>query len=185
MTCIVGFIEENNNKVWMGADSAGVGDYDYSIRKDKKIFIRNNMLIGFTSSFRMGQLLHWQLQIPKHVEGLTIEEYMNTAFIEAVRKCFKDYGYSTINNNRETAGTFLVGYKGHLFKIYNDFQVEENIDLINACGCGEMLAVGAGFAYLALNKKKDPNPKKIIKLMLQTSVKANIAVKPPFHILSI
>jgi 20S proteasome alpha/beta subunit len=56
MTCIVGIIDKET--IYLGGDSAGTAGYGQSIRKDKKVFIKDNkFIIGFTSSFRMGQLL--------------------------------------------------------------------------------------------------------------------------------
>jgi ATP-dependent protease HslVU (ClpYQ) peptidase subunit len=64
MTCIVGMVE--NGKVYIGGDSAGVSGFDYHIREDQKVFQNGDMIFGFTSSFRMGQLLQYSLKIPDH-----------------------------------------------------------------------------------------------------------------------
>jgi hypothetical protein len=55
MTCIVGIVE--NGKVYMGGDAAGVNGYSVRVRKDPKLFKVGEFLFGYTSSFRMGQLL--------------------------------------------------------------------------------------------------------------------------------
>lgn len=60
MTCIIGYIDRKNNKTYIGADSCASAGCDKIIRKDKKVFkseYNPNFLIGFTSSYRMGQLL--------------------------------------------------------------------------------------------------------------------------------
>jgi len=57
MTCIVGLIDKESKKIYMGGDSAGVANYSLSVRKDPKVFKRYGFIFGFTSSFRMGQLL--------------------------------------------------------------------------------------------------------------------------------
>lgn len=48
----------------MGADSAGVGGLNISIRGDQKIFHNNEYLIGCTSSFRMTQILRYRFVAP-------------------------------------------------------------------------------------------------------------------------
>lgn len=63
MTCIVGLVDQGN--VWIGGDSAGVGGYDLMLRADQKVFRNGDFLMGFTSSFRMGQLLRYKLSPPK------------------------------------------------------------------------------------------------------------------------
>jgi hypothetical protein len=117
MTCIVGIVE--NGKVYIGADSASVDADSYEVRKTKlpKVFKRGNFLIGYTTSFRMGQLLQHSLYVREQNLDEEDIEYMVLGFIEAVRKLFKDAGYSLIKENQESGGNFLVGYKGHLYHI--------------------------------------------------------------------
>ncbi len=96
MTCIVGFTK--NNKVYIGGDSAGVSGLNISIRKDPKVFKRGKFLIGYTSSFRMGQLLRFNLNVRDQDESQSDYEYMCTDFIDSVRKCLKDGGYLNIES---------------------------------------------------------------------------------------
>ena len=92
ITCIVRL--EFDGKVWIGADSAGVAGYSLVIRADEKVFIKNDFIFGFTDSFRMGQLLRYRFEPPKHHPDDDLMEFMSTDFIDAVRKCFKDYGFA-------------------------------------------------------------------------------------------
>ena len=62
MTCIVAIAEKN--VVYVGADSLGSNGNKIITRKDTKIFIRKPFIFGFTSSYRMGQLLRYSLVIP-------------------------------------------------------------------------------------------------------------------------
>lgn len=141
MTCIVAIVEDE--KVWMGADSAGVAGYSRTVRKDPKIFRIGDALIGFTSSFRMGQLLGYRLSLPKRHQDVSVDQYMHTVFIDAVRDTLKIGGYSANQNGREDAGVFLVGYEGRLFKVESDYQIGESCFPYQACGCGEDLALGS------------------------------------------
>ena len=175
MTCIIGLIEENT--MWMGADSAGISGYSLTIRKDPKVFRVNNMLIGFTSSFRMGQLLGLSFKPPKH-DPKTIDtyEYMVTDFIDGIRKCFKDKGYLKISDNNESGGIFLIAYNKQLFRIDSDFQVGENVENFDSCGCGSDLAIGAMYATVGMK------PKARILKALQIAEKASAGVRKPFII---
>jgi 20S proteasome alpha/beta subunit len=56
MTCIVGIVHEG--KVYLGADSAGSTNDFIATRKEPKAFKINNFGFAYTSSFRMGDLLH-------------------------------------------------------------------------------------------------------------------------------
>jgi len=155
MTCIVGIVDEKNNKVIIGGDSAASAGSGIQIRKDVKVFKNKNFVIGCTSSFRMIQLLQFSF-VPPDVVEKDIFEYMCTDFINAVRKCFKNGGFlQKYTDGDEKGGTFLVGYKNRLFKIDHDFQVAENLNGMDACGCGEEFALGALLALKNLNSSKD------------------------------
>ena len=142
MTCIVGVIDQTGNVI-MGGDSAGVdGHYNVVIRKDPKVFRVGDMLIGMTSSFRMGNLLRFHLTPPLHPDKMDTFEYMITQFIPAVRTCLKEGAYITVKDGVESGGTWLVGYRNRLFKIENDFQVAENTMTFESVGCGAPYAMG-------------------------------------------
>jgi len=147
MTCIVGIVDKKAKRVVIGGDSAGVADSNIFIRKDEKVFKNKDFIIGCTSSFRMIQLLRFSFNPPK-IER-EIFEYMCTNFIDEVRNCFKNGGYlQKFTDGDEKGGVFLVGCKDRLFKIDNDFQVAENLNGINACGCGQDFALGALYVLL-------------------------------------
>jgi hypothetical protein len=82
MTCIVSLVD--GDTVYMGGDSAAVEDGHYLTRtRNPKVFINGAYLIGYTSSFRMGQLLEFA-DLPQP-EGLDLYRFMATAFVERVR----------------------------------------------------------------------------------------------------
>jgi len=178
MTCIVGLL--NKGKVYIGGDSAGVAGLDVSIRKDPKVFRNGKMLFGYTTSFRMGQLIRFSLKIPDHPHGMDDYEYMGTKFLDAVRKCLKDGGYSEINNNTEKGGKFLVGYNKKLYEIESDFQVALPSRNYLSVGCGSSYALGT----LKVNSYID-DPEQRIKQALQTAVYFSGGVRPPFKIESL
>lgn len=179
MTCIIGFVDKQKN-VYIGGDSAGVdNNYNLNIRKDSKVFRNGGMIIGYTSSFRMGQLLRFKLEIPNQPKSMPDYEYMCTLFIDSVRKCLKDNGYTTVDNNVEEIGTFLIGYRKHLYIIYSNLQVGIVKDNYNACGCGSPYALGS----LATNI--DSHPRLIILKALQVAEKFSGGVRRPFKIIKL
>ena len=142
MTCIVGLVDDN--KIYMGADSAGVDGYSLTVRKDEKVFINGDFIMGFTSSFRMGQRFRYSFTPPTHNKEIEIYRYMVSEFAESIRKLFKDHGYATIENSSESGGTFLVGYSGRLFQIGDDFQVGEsilNFDIVVLIACTMLITL--------------------------------------------
>ena len=143
------------------------------------------MVFGFTSSFRMGNILRYSLSIPDHPERLSDDEYMNTKFIDAVRKALKDHGYTRINNNEESGGVFLVGYKECLYRIDCDFQVGVHALHYDAVGCGEDYAMGAFHSMEEINDyfdiKEGITPKQRMEVALRAAVKFSAGVQEPFN----
>lgn len=178
-TCIVGYVDKKGN-MYMGGDSAGVGDYDIRIRKDAKVFQKENMLIGYTSSFRMGQLLRFKLKIPSQEKSIADYEYMCTSFIDAIRDCLKVNGYSLIKDNQEQIGVFLVAYKSKIYKVESDLQVGMTYDNYDTCGCGEGYALGSIYT----NSKKISG-RGIIKKALECAENFSAGVRRPFIILEL
>lgn len=177
MTCIVGLVK--NGQVYMGGDSAGVSHYGITARKDTKVFRNGPFLMGFTSSFRMGQLLAYKLKVPvRKPEYEEILPFMVTTFIDAVRACLKDGGFSRSISGEETGGTFLVGYGERLFRISDDFQVGESYDDYDAVGCGDNFAIGSLFTTL----KSEMTPLARITMALEAAAHHSSGVCAPFVI---
>lgn len=179
MTCIVGLKHEG--AVWIGGDSAGVAGLSITTRKDPKVFVRDKVIFGFTTSFRMGQLLMQKMRVPKRHADTDPYEYMITDFIDAVRTCFADGGFKKTENGVEQGGHFLAGHAGRLFKVESDFQVGEAFGDYDATGCGEDIALGAMHATAALSIP----PKERIERALAAAVEHSAGVRPPFVIHSV
>lgn len=185
MTCIVGI--ESSDGVWIGGDScAGDANWRSSVTAEPKVFVRGSFLIGYTSSFRMGQLLKHSLPEPEHPEGLSDEGFMATKFINAVRKTLKDGGFAKKESEVEAGGTFLVGYKGKLYTVYSDYQVLRLRSGYTACGCGEDFATGSLYmtdnigAYFGV---KSVSAERRIALALETAEENSAGVRGPFTVL--
>ncbi|MFG2589063.1 hypothetical protein [Streptomyces sp. NPDC048438] len=146
MTVIVGLVQQG--RVHLAGDSAGASGYQLTVRRDPKVFRNGPYVMGFTDSFRMGQLLHHALQAP-HPTG-NLDRFMVTTFVDALRTCLKDGGWARKDSEQEEAGTFLVGIRDRLFTVYSDYQVGEPADGYAAVGCGGELALGALHATASL-----------------------------------
>lgn len=142
MTCIAAS-KALDGTIWMGGDSAAscAGSGRLIIRNDTKVFEKGEFLIGYTTSFRMGQLLKYQLRVGEQTVRDDLE-FMSTSFIEAVRKVLKAGGFTKVENEQEEGGAFLVGYRGTIYFVESDFQVGVNKCDYAACGSGEEFAMG-------------------------------------------
>lgn len=173
MTCIIGLIHDG--RVYMGADSMSASGWDARTTKLKKVFrLKGKFLIGYTTSFRMGQLLEHRLEVAAQ-NGEDDMAYMVTVFVEAVRSLLKDNGFSKVDNNKETGGQFLVGYNGRLYLVDSDFQVNEHADGFDACGCGQ------DYALAAMKALEDLPPRERIKRALEIVASFSNGVQGPFY----
>lgn len=174
MTCVVGLIDRDG--VYVGADSAGVSGWDLIVRADPKVFRNGEVLIGFTSSFRMGQLLRFTFEVPLHPEGISTEHYMATHFVDGVRQCLKEGGYAEKLNEREKGGAFIVAYRGELFIIESDYQVSQPADNFAAVGCGNQVAHGALHATVGMPSRNR------VELALAAAERFCAGVRAPFRV---
>ena len=172
MTAIVGLVD--NGTVYIGGDSAGASGWSLTVRADAKVFFNAGYLFGFTTSYRMGQLIRYALQPPEPARDL--ERFMATTFIDAIRACLKEGGWAKKDNDREEGGTFLVGVRGRLFAIYSDYQVaEEALDYM-AVGSGEDIALGALYATADLGL----SPRARMRIALKAAARFKTGVHEPF-----
>jgi len=173
MTCVLGLIDKGS--VYIGADSAGIAGLSISIRNDPKVFGVADFIIGFTSSFRMGQLLRWKFSPPPQTVHQDDYEYMCTTFIDSVRECFARNGFGS----EHTGGNFLVGYKSKLYNVQADYQVGIPSAPFDTAGCGADLALGALYATEGMN------PEDRVKIALSAAAAFSAGVSAPFNILKL
>lgn len=185
MTCIVGVADGEN--VWMGGDSASGGEDGWAIARvvAPKVFplwikgTNRRLLIGYTSSFRMGQILEHHLELPEEpipVPGLE-QRYVIDPLIPLIRAALKEHGYTKIQDNEETGGVFLVGLQGHVFRIDSDFHVRERVDGYEAIGCGAEFALGALWA-----RRNELGPGEAVYNALEAAEHLSGGVVSPFHV---
>lgn len=152
MTCIVGVISADG-VVHLGADSASSDGHRISATRTPKLAElvvdaadceggRARVVLGFTTSWRMGQVLQ-QSALPAIPRGMDPFEYVVRLVVPQVRAALKDAGFATVANGVETGGTWLVGLGGRLFTVQNDYAVLENAEPYAACGSGTDYALGA------------------------------------------
>ena len=176
MTLIVGYVDEFGNG-HMASDSNGV-DVTYHSKQERassKIFKNGPFLIGYTSSFRMGQILEYCFE-PPVVSDKTISNlaYMVKHFIPEVIRIFKEHNYML--DSEKSGGEFLVYYNGSLFSIFSDFQVAEGINMFNACGSGCFQAVTAFDMLNKMDAFDSSNIKKHLTDVIEVVSETNITV---------
>jgi ATP-dependent protease HslVU (ClpYQ) peptidase subunit len=176
MTCVIGLVHKG--RVYLGADSSSVQGWTRRVTMLRKIFRLGPFLVGYTTSFRMGQLLEHELRVPDPKPGQSDLGYMVANFAESARALLKDRGFSKVEANAETGGQFLVAYRGHLYSIQSDFQVGEMAGGLDAIGTGAEPALGA----MAALRSRPPASR--IRRSLEIAAEFNMGVCPPFYVRS-
>ena len=179
MTCIVGI--ESKGKVWIGGDSAGTaGNMHQRIRKDKKVFIKGEIIIGFCGSFRMGDLLKHTLEIPDTKLVKDVDAFMVNQFVDVLRNCFEKENKKITSENDKIYPSILVGMRGRLYNIEGDYQCGRPEDGFDSTGSGGNVAIGSLHSTKSIS-----DPKRRIQMALEASSRNDASVRPPFHILCI
>lgn len=189
MTCIVAVTD--GQRIVLGADSVGVGRNSYhQIRRDPKIFAMGSFLLGFTTSFRMGQvLMHSEFPKPPLTEDPTRAfRFMVQEFVPAARGCLEAGGYAkSITFSRGEAqeshqaqgGTFIVGFEGFLFEVHDDYAVAMQELPYTAIGAAHLPALGA----LAATADLELDLQERAYLALQAAAVHTGACRRPFRFL--
>jgi len=178
MTCIIGLRDRKNKRLYIGGDSCA-GDIEqyttYTI-KNPKVFSKGDFLIGYTTSFRMGQIIERFLTPPPIPPNKKLYYYMIDDFIPEVIRILKEHNWSKNTEGREHSGVFIVGIKDSLFLVDDDYQVAEYQDDFVVCGCGKSYAEGSLF--------NDDSSKAAIIRAFNAAAYFSAYVIPPFKIIS-
>lgn len=185
MTAVAGLVSEG--RVHIGGDSAAIGGDSITIRTDPKVFTHPQVqpgrpeqpdfwVFGYTTSYRMGQILQHAFTPPDLPDGEDLHRFMCTTFVDAMRETFKHAGWARDDSGVEETGTFLVGVKGRLFVIDEDYQVGEPADSYAAVGCGDDLALGSLHTTRHLNM----TPRQRLRAALSAAAHHSTGVAPPF-----
>ena len=175
MTCILAYVDKES-VVHIAGDSAGT-DVKRHTRVDlssKKIFRHGNMLMGYTTSFRMGQILENCLEPPERKEGLTDYQYLVKQFVPALKKLYTDEGYMLATEKE--GGTFIIGWNGALYEIEDDFAVLPQSNCFTSCGSGTSQAKAAFMALLEHGVVDKIGAEAALRSVLDITSRFNITV---------
>lgn len=150
MTCVVA-VRDQQGEIALAGDSCAGSEWIARSVTTPKVFVRyvgesNTPIgIGYTHSFRMGQILnHFPMNNVVDLKlGDDISAWVVTRFVPWVRDLFLEQGFAEKRENQESGGTFLLVVGGHIFRVDDNYQVLENVDHYDAIGSGYMYAIGA------------------------------------------
>lgn len=187
MTCIIGIVLADGTVV-IGADSAcSDGSRVSRIGGGKIVRLRTpdakggpDMLIGCSGSVPMLHTLRHRVVLP-HQGEMDDDRYMQTVFVDEVRKRFKEAGILKKENEVETAsGYALIGYRGRMWLLESDYQVRHVAHSTWAIGSGGDEARGA---LWVLERFRNLDTGYMALEALRASAELTPFVREPFEIL--
>jgi hypothetical protein len=110
---------------------------------------------------------------------MSVNTYMVTAFIDALRKAIQDGGLMRYEQGQEEVrnGRLLIAYRGCLFAVGGRLDIEEAAAPYHAIGSGAPAALGALYA----SDGRDPFER--VLCALEAAERINTTVRRPFTIL--
>jgi hypothetical protein len=174
---------DEQSRVWIGADSATSWDNDEArvqITRNPKVFRAGCLLIGSSGSGRVQVLLRTFVP-PKRPKGSSAFDYIATTVAEGIRKMLSDAGAVALPNDSKPMtmpynSTILIGYKGGLYRMDDDFSVDEAADEIDVAGSG------GSWALPVLSLTRGKPPKERILAALKASARQCWSVRAPYRV---
>jgi ATP-dependent protease HslVU (ClpYQ) peptidase subunit len=171
MTCIVGLVD--NGTVYMGGDGAQTNGGLIMIKNYSKVFRVGQFLMAATGNALLGQQLRYSFVPPKQSAKQDDMSFMVRNFVPAVRICLAKH------EDIYEDGEVMVGYRGHLYVIGEDYFVSTTTNNYSAIGIGTEVAIGAMFAT-----EKLP-PQQRIETALLAAATFIADVSAPFSVLTL
>src|SRR5690606_16010835 len=114
-------------------------------RADHKVFRKGRqMIIGFSGSFRVGQLLRHSWKVPRRPSSVKDDmEFMVRYVVASIKKLLMAEGIDLEDYQRDLVSEIMIGYRGKLFVIHDDYHVSVLDSPFNAIGDGASYAKGA------------------------------------------
>lgn len=154
MTCIIAY--SNGKESFLAGDKIAVNTstcekyLETKPKIFKKVFksIRDDIVkdeylaIGGTTSFRMLQLLEYELILPQN-ERTDFETYLIRDCIPVIRRLFKE-DWDAYGEGQDTAGgSFIILHNHKIYSVQPEFSVMHPSTSYYAIGCADSLAKGA------------------------------------------
>lgn len=165
MTCIIAKVQDG--RVHMIGDCMGSNGFVKNIyTKTPKVFSVGDFIIGYTTSFRMGQILQYSWTPPvRLVNDQDDDKYLYKSVVDSVKKCFEDNGFGHKSSEEFEAGVFLIGWQGRLFEMQSNMSLMEVEDFASV-GCGSYHAVAAMKTMKHLNQLNE-KPLEFLEVALE------------------
>ncbi|ASV44484.1 hypothetical protein PBI_SCTP2_469 [Salicola phage SCTP-2] len=139
MTCIIG--AEIDDMVLIAGDIQGTSVNKKTVHTHPKTFNVGDIGIGFTSSYRFGQILEHNL------ETVYLPDDKSQIYPWLVKKLIPEIKSTLEKNGYTEGGVCLLGLHGELWKLQSDYSVIRSVNGFDAVGSGDEYALAALRAF--------------------------------------
>ena len=196
MTCIIA--HTNGTSSFIAGDKLGSNGFTKAVQTEPKVFekefIKINddagltrtkeiMALGYTTSFRMGQLLNYNLTLPEQVEGETFSQYLVLKVIPIIRQMFKDEWGARDASQDVGGGQFIILHNHTIYEVQEDFSVLQPKTQITAVGSGTYHAIASMSAYIEVQEETNVQLHERVKSIFKIVSDNVTSVSPEFDIL--
>lgn len=181
MTCIVGV--KSGGRIWMGADSAASHPPTNEIYTftGPKVFAVGEYLVGYTISYRAGQVLRHDVNWPEPpAPDVDLERFLVREIVPELRRALRDAGALKVSEGIEQGAQFMIGLHGELATIGLDFSVGSLQEPYLAIGSGRHNAYGALHALAGTDSSGEAK----VRRALEAAATFTSNVRAPFLVLS-
>jgi ATP-dependent protease HslVU (ClpYQ) peptidase subunit len=178
MSVAVGIIERG--QVWMGADTAITAGNIQLQASGVKMFRVKDLVIAGVGYLRPIQSIHYGLGVPRHPKGISNEEYVIGHLIPKLADCIEaSDGVAEPMDSHAMSCSLLIGYRGNLFHIAEDFACTQPSNPYYAIGSG------GSYAMAALALLEGAPPRERMELAMEVTSMFDPWVTAPFDILQV
>lgn len=147
MTCIVGI--ETETCVYVAGDFQGSSEIQKSDYHNSKVFKIGDVVIGYTTSYRFGQLLEVHLTTPiTPARTEDIYKWLIKTLVPEIRNILLEA--------KEECGDALIAVRNQLYQLSSDYSVLRSVNGFDAVGSGAHYALGCLHAQSRLDDLQGP-----------------------------
>lgn len=152
MTCIMA-VETCDDNVVLAGDYLGSNGFTKAIFSGSKIFKHSNMMFGYTSTFRFGQIIECVLDdnsLYPPVDKADTYSWLVRNFVPKLKATLKEEDYTS-------GGNAILVINAQVWELQPDFSVLRAESGVNAVGSGEYHAISSLLTQIhAVNGGKLP-----------------------------
>lgn len=167
--------------VYLGGDLAGSNGHTIGTTTQSKVCAKEDFLIGYTGSFRAGQIVEHGWYPPARVEGISDYIYLVLAVIPSMMECLTENGYGGHDGEEVRGGNFVLVYRGHIYEVQTDYSIIEWDQPVVCVGSGGDVTEAACNGMLIMNellpKTKKVSVEDIITTALEITSEKIVSVR--------